>query len=157
MEKRSRSTPKKNETPAIKDWLTGILQKVKTGGISIETAVQNLSVLPYEDLDFAKLDHHRSMRTGFPEVVFGRGKTIEQIAAVSVRIISYSQKLLVTHASPEAFEAVRIQITDARYNPASRTIVVNRLKKEILRPGVTVVTGGTADIPVAEEAAVTAE
>jgi NCAIR mutase (PurE)-related protein len=157
MEKRSRSTPKKNETPAIKDWLTGILQKVKTGGISIETAVQDLSVLPYEDLDFAKLDHHRSMRTGFPEVVFGRGKTIEQIAAVSVRIISYSQKLLVTHASPEAFEAVRIQIPDARYNPASRTIVVNRLKKEILRPGVTVVTGGTADIPVAEEAAVTAE
>jgi pyridinium-3,5-biscarboxylic acid mononucleotide synthase len=151
------SHPKKKETPAIHDWLTGIMKKVKSGDISVEKAVQDLSVLPYEDLDFAKLDHHRSVRTGFPEVVFGRGKTIEQIAAVSVRIISHSQKLLVTQAVPEAFEAVKAQIPDARYNPASRTIVVNRVKKEILRKGVTVVTGGTADIPVAEEAAVTAE
>jgi NCAIR mutase (PurE)-related protein len=157
MKESPRSTSKKNETPAINDWLTGIMQKVKDGKISVEKAVKDLSVLPYEELDFAKLDHHRSVRTGFPEVVFGRGKTIEQIAAVSVRILSHSQKLLVTHASPKAYAAVEAQIEDARYNAASRTIVVNRLKKEILKPGVTVVTGGTADIPVAEEAAVTAE
>ncbi|HSW56804.1 MAG TPA: nickel pincer cofactor biosynthesis protein LarB [Dehalococcoidales bacterium] len=146
-----------NRTPAIHDWLTGVMRMVKDGEISVENAVQQLSVLPYEDLDFAKLDHHRSVRTGFPEVVLGRGKTVEQIEAVSVRIVSYSQKLLVTHAVPEAFAAVKARIADAQYNPVARTIVVNRVKNEILRPGVTVVTGGTADIPIAEEAAVTAE
>jgi pyridinium-3,5-biscarboxylic acid mononucleotide synthase len=157
MKEKKQPSPHQNETPAINDWLTGILQKVKSGDISVSNALRDLSVLPCEDLDFAKLDHHRSMRTGFPEVVFGRGKTIEQIAAVSVHLISHSQKLLVTHAVPEAFAAVQAQIKDARYNPSSRTIVVNRVKKEVLREGVTVVTGGTADIPVAEEAAVTAE
>jgi len=145
------------ETPAINEWLTGIMSRVKSGDLSIDKAVSELSVLPYEDLDFAKLDHHRSVRTGFPEVIFGRGKTVEQIAAVAERLLAHSQKLLVTQASPEAFTAVKQQIKDAKYNPASRTIVVNRVKKEILRPGVVVVTGGTADIPVAEEAAVTAE
>jgi pyridinium-3,5-biscarboxylic acid mononucleotide synthase len=147
----------KPEKPAIQDWLTGILQQVKSGDMTIEKAVGDLRVLPYEDLDFAKLDHHRSMRTGFPEVVFGRGKTIEQIATISERLISRSQKLLVTHASAEAYSAVRSCIADAHYNPASRTIVVNRAKNEKLKGGITVVTGGTADIPVAEEAAVTAE
>src|SRR5665811_941601 len=116
MKENPRSTSKKNETPAINDWLTGIMQKVKDGEISVEKAVKDLSVLPYEELDFAKLDHHRSVRTGFPEVVFGRGKTNEQIAAVSVRILSHSQKLLVTHASPEAYAAVESLIKDARYN-----------------------------------------
>jgi pyridinium-3,5-biscarboxylic acid mononucleotide synthase len=145
------------KAPAINEWLTGIMSKVKSGDLSIDKAVSELSVLPYEDLDFAKLDHHRSVRTGFPEVIFGRGKTVEQIVAVSERLLAHSQKLLVTQASPEAFAAVKKQIKDAKYNPASRTIVVNRVKKEILRPGVAVVTGGTADIPVAEEAAVTAE
>ncbi len=157
MKEKNQPTPGKNQKPAIDVWLTGIMQKVKNGDISIEKAVQDLSVLPYEDMDFAKMDHHRSVRTGFPEVIFGRGKTIEQIAAVSVSIISRSQKLLVTHAVPEAFQAVKTQIADAHYNPVSRTIVVNRVKNESLRRGVTVVTGGTADIPIAEEAAVTAE
>ena len=145
------------QTPAINAWLTGIMSKVKSGDLSIDKAVIELSVLPYEDLEFAKLDHHRSVRTGFPEVIFGRGKTIEQIATVAERLLAHSQKLLVTQASPEAFAAVKKHIKDATYNPDSRTIVVNRVKKEILRPGVVVVTGGTADIPVAEEAAVTAE
>ena len=156
MKQKPQATSSK-KTPAINEWLTGIMNKVKTGDLSIDRAVSELSVLPYEDLDFAKLDHHRSVRTGFPEVIFGRGKTVEQIAAVAERLLAHSQKLLVTQASPEAFTAVKQQIKDAKYNPASRTIVVNRVKKEILRPGVAVVTGGTADIPVAEEAAVTAE
>jgi pyridinium-3,5-biscarboxylic acid mononucleotide synthase len=156
MEEKSASVPENNPAPAIHDWLTGVLRQVKAGDISIEKAVSDLSVLPYEDLDFAKLDHHRSVRTGFPEVVFGRGKTIEQIALVSLRLIAHSQKLLVTHATPEAFSAVQSGIPDAVYNPAARTITVNRVINEVLRRGVTVVTAGTADIPVAEEAAVTA-
>jgi pyridinium-3,5-biscarboxylic acid mononucleotide synthase len=155
MKQKPRATSSQ-ETPAINDWLTGIMNRVKSGDLPIDKAVSELSVLPYEELDFAKLDHHRSVRTGFPEVIFGRGKTVEQIVAVSEHLLTHSQKLLVTQASEEAFTAVKKQIKDAKYNTASRTIVVNRVKKEILRPGVVVVTGGTADIPVAEEAAVTA-
>jgi pyridinium-3,5-biscarboxylic acid mononucleotide synthase len=139
------------------DWLLRTLEKVKSGQMSIEEAQQELSILPYEDLSFAKVDHHRNMRVGFPEVIFGRGKTVEQIAVISERLVAHSDKVLVTFATPEAYKAVSEKIPDAIYNPASRTIVVNRQQNEVLKSGVTVVTGGTADIPVAEEAAVTAE
>jgi pyridinium-3,5-biscarboxylic acid mononucleotide synthase len=142
---------------AVNDWLARTLQKVKTGEISVSQAIQELSVLPYEDLDFAKVDHHRGMRTGFPEVVFGRGKTVEQIVTIAQRLIARSDRVLVTRADEVAFQAVKEKITDAVYNPAARTIVVNRKQERTLVPGVAVVTGGTADIPIAEEAAVTAE
>jgi len=149
-----------NNTPenkAIKDWLLSTLYKVKSGQISTEEALRELSVLPYEDLNFVKIDHHRDIRTGFPEVIFGRGKTVEQIVIIAERLASHSDKILVTHAGPEVYRAVIAKIPDAVYNPVSRTIVVNRQEKAVLVPGVAVVTGGTADIPVAEEAAVTAE
>lgn len=143
--------------PAAADWLAGVLEKVKSGLITVDEAVAELSVLPYEDIDFAKVDHHRQIRMGFPEVVFGRGKTIEQIVAIAEKLISRSDKVLVTRAGVEAFQAVKAKINDAVYNPVARTIVVNRGSDTVLLPGVAVVTGGTADIPVAEEAAVTAE
>ena len=97
------------------------------------------------------------MRTGFPEVIFGRGKTVEQIVVIAEHMVAHSDKVLVTHANPEAYKAVSEKISDAVYNPLSKTIVVNRQPNEVLKPGVAVVTGGTSDIPVAEEAAVTAE
>jgi NCAIR mutase (PurE)-related protein len=130
---------------------------VKSGTLSSEEALSELSVLPYEDLNFAKIDHHRNMRVGFPEVIFGRGKTVEQIVAIAEHMAAHSDKVLVTHAPLEAYKGVNEKISDAVYNPASRTIVVNRQPKKVLKPGVAVVTGGTSDIPVAEEAAVTAE
>lgn len=139
------------------EWLTGILTKVKKGEISVEKALKELSVLPYEDMDFAKVDHHRNMRVGFPEVIFGKGKTIEQIVTIASAMSLRSKRVLITHASPEAYKAVKAQIKDAKYNPLSKTIVVNRLTSKRLQPGITVITGGTADIPVAEEAAITAE
>ncbi len=138
-------------------WLLATLKKVRSGEISLDEATDELSSLPYEELSYAKVDHHRHLRTGFPEVIFGRGKTIEQISTIAKSMGARSERLLVTHASPEVYTAVKKVIHDAVYNPLSRTIVVNRLGKTKLRPGITVVTGGTADIPVAEEAVVTAE
>ena len=157
--------PKSNPTrksqaeavPVTHKWLRATLEKVKSGEISLAEATEELSSLPYEELAYAKIDHHRHLRTGFPEVIFGRGKTIEQISSIAKSMGARSERLLVTHASPEAFKAVKEVIHDAIYNPLSRTIVVNRMGKTRLRPGIVVVTGGTADIPVAEEAVVTAE
>jgi hypothetical protein len=139
------------------EWLARILERVKSGELPVARALEELSVLPYEELDFAKIDHHRPLRTGFPEVILGTGKTIEQIQTIAGRLAARSPKLLVTRASPEAYEAVKSIIGDARYNAVARAIIVNRTKGAHLREGVAVVTGGTADMPVAEEAAVTAE
>lgn len=146
-----------DSSSAIHDWLTRTLERVKSGELSVGQATRELSVLPYEEMSFAKVDHHRGMRTGFPEVIFGRGKTVEQIVTIAERLVARSDRVLVTHATPEAFAAVSERITDARYNPLSRTVVVDRQVNGHLVPGVAVVSGGTADIPVAEEAAVTAE
>jgi len=145
------------ESRGIREWLLSTLDKVKSGTMSSEDALRELSILPYEDMSFVKIDHHRNMRMGFPEVILGRGKTVEQIAIIAEHMVAHSDKVLVTHASPEVYSAVSAKISDAVYNQISKTIVVNRQKKVVLAPGVTIVTGGTSDIPVAEEAAVTAE
>jgi NCAIR mutase (PurE)-related protein len=97
------------------------------------------------------------LRKGFPEVIFGQGKTPEQISAIAERLISHSTRLLVTRTNQVSFNSLKEKIADASYNPLSRTIVVNRSKGLPTRTGITVVCGGTADIPVAEEAVVTAE
>jgi pyridinium-3,5-biscarboxylic acid mononucleotide synthase len=146
-----------DDSLTIRGWLDNILEKVKNGELSIDQAKRQLSVLPYEDMNFAKVDHHRHMRIGFPEVIFGRGKTTEQIVNIAGRVIASSDKLLITRVGEDVFEALKLVVPDAVYNPIARTIVVNRQVKHTLKPGVAVVTGGTADIPIAEEAAVTAE
>jgi len=124
--------------------------------LSVDDAVKELSVLPYEDMLHAKIDHHRGLRTGFPEVIYGPGKTRKQLLAILGRMISRTEKILVTRVDEATFRAVKAEILDARYNVDARVIVINRAKGEKLRTGITVVTGGTADIPVAEEAALTA-
>lgn len=140
-----------------KKWLEQILKKVREGQISIDQAIDELSVLPYEDLNYVKIDHHRSLRTGFPEVIFGRGKTVDQIVTIAEKIASRSDKILITRVSSEVFSTIQKILPDAVYNPLAGTITVNRSKEKGLNEGIVVVTGGTADIPVAEEAAVTAE
>jgi pyridinium-3,5-biscarboxylic acid mononucleotide synthase len=145
------------EKPILHDWLARTLDKVKSGDMSTEEALGELSVLPYEEMGFAKIDHHRHMRTGFPEVVLGRGKTIEQIVAITERLVAHSDKVLVTHATPAIYKAVSKKVPDSFFNSVSNTVVINRRQNEPLIPGIAVITGGTADIPVAEEAAVTAE
>ncbi len=119
--------------------------------------MDQLANLPYEELGFAKLDHHRALRRGFPEVVFGPGKTAEQIALIVERLASSSDKVLVTKVAEECFNEVYQHTPDAEYHPVARAITVNTAKDTTLRPGIMVLSGGTADIPIAEEAALTAE
>ncbi len=138
-------------------WLRAILEQVQSGALPVAEAIDRLSVLPYEELGYAKLDHHRSLRTGFPEVVFGRGKTVEQILTISRQLAACSDKLLITHVEGDVYNALKGVLADAVYYPLARSIAVNRTPRTPLRPGIAVLTGGTADIPVAEEAAVTAE
>ena len=119
--------------------------------------MDQLANLPYEELGFAKLDHHRALRRGFPEVVFGPGKTAEQIALIVERLASSNDKVLVTKVAEECFNAVHQHTPDAEYHAVARAITVNTAKDTVLRLGIMVLSGGTADIPIAEEAALTAE
>ncbi len=116
-----------------------------------------LRSLPYSDLGFAKVDHHRALRKGFPEVVFGQGKTPEQVAALAVELLKGGDTLLVTRASQEAFDAVTADVPDAAYDVTARAIVVDRRVEPDQVDGVVVASGGTSDAPVAREAVVTAE
>jgi len=125
--------------------------------VSIEDALSQLAVLPYEDIGFAKIDHHRALRRGFPEVVFGAGKTADQVAAIVERLASGADRVLVTKADERCFDAVRQLVPDAEYHPIARAITMNRAKETPSRPGIMVLCGGTSDIPIAEEAAITAE
>lgn len=138
-------------------WLLQVLKKVKSGELSLSKAVEELSILPYEELTCAKLDHHRNLRVGFPEVIFGRGKTVEQIVTIAEHLAAHSERVLITQASQEAYQAVQKVLPGVVYNTASKTIVLNKTKNAKLRPGIVIISGGTSDIPVADEAAVTAE
>ena len=119
--------------------------------------MSHLRDLPYQDLGFAKIDHHRSIRRGFPEVVLGEGKSPEQVASIGEALLQRSDRLLVTRASPEAFSTLSRSVPDAIYDETARAIVVDRRKSRRRIPGLLVVCAGTADVPVACEAIVTAE
>lgn len=116
-----------------------------------------MTELPYQDLGFAKVDHHRVIRTGFPEVVFGLGKTPEQIAKLASALLEQSDTLLVTKTTVEAHLAAIESVPDAIFNETAKMITVDRRKDVELTPGVVVVSGGTSDLPIATEAAITAE
>jgi NCAIR mutase (PurE)-related protein len=133
------------------------LADLRDGKQSVEGVLQVLRDFPYQNLDFAKVDHHRPLRTGFPEVVLGQGKTPEQVAAIVSSLSGRGQPVLVTRASPEAYQLVLRQIPDASYNPLARAIIMTGTAPLERRGGVLVLTAGTADLPVAEEAMVTAE
>ena len=134
--------------------LRALLEEVKGGEIAVEAALQSLRTLPFEDLGFSKIDHHRQLRTGFPEVIFCQGKTVEHVKQISERIIAAGHPLLATRATPEMYEAVQAIQPAARYNDLGRTITVDDSEAEGT-PGILVVSAGTSDLPVAEEAAET--
>ena len=136
--------------------LSQLLLRVQSGEVTVDSALDELRRLPFEDIGFAQVDHHRSLRKGFPEVVFGLGKTPSQIATIAQRLLAQSDRLLVTRASPESYELVVRDAPDAHYYESSRAIVVDRREAKALTTGVIVVSAGTADLPVAEEAVVTA-
>ena len=141
--------------------LQRLLEDVRNGTIDADAASDRihraLTMAPFEDLGFARVDTHRTFRQGFPEVVLGLGKTPAQIAAISERIVGNRQSLLVTRANPEAADAVRAVVPGATYHSDARAIT---LKQGDVAPGlgtVLIACAGTADLPVAEEAAVTAD
>ena len=126
--------------------------------MGVGEAVEKLRTLPFEDLGFAKVDHHRAIRTGFPEVVYAPGKTPEQLARIAERIAETSSKVLITRAEADAYARVRDALPEARYSEAAKAIVVDRSTEEAAPvAGVLTVAAGTSDLPVAEEAALTAE
>ena len=135
--------------------LRALLEEVKGGEIAVDDALQSLRTLPFEDLGFSKIDHHRQLRTGFPEVIFCQGKTVEHVKQISERILAAGHPLLATRATPDMYEAVKAIQPAARYNDLGRTISVRQSEDEGT-PGILVVSAGTSDLPVAEEAAETA-
>lgn len=137
--------------------LAKILKRVKAGKLSINRAIKALQNLPFEDLGFAQLDHHRALRLGFPEVIFAQGKTIEQLSEIAKKIVEKGSRLLITRATVEQYEAVRQKVPDAKYNELARVIYSKKPKKLEGKGLILIVAAGTSDLPVAEEARITAE
>ena len=141
--------------------LQQLLDQVRAGHTDPEEAVERLRQFingrPFEDLGFARVDHHRELRQGFPEVVFGLGKTPEQIRAIAAEIVARGHTLLVTRASEEAFAAVQTAVPDAWFHPVARTIAFRQQDVTPGRGTILIAAAGTSDLPIAEEACVTAE
>jgi NCAIR mutase (PurE)-related protein len=137
--------------------LRKLLNDVRRGKLSADQAVERLRHLPFEDLGFAKVDHHRVLRAGMPEAVFAQGKTPAQTAAIFSRLARHKSNVLATRASAEQFRAVRKAAPRAEYHELARAIVLRQDKRKYGKGKVAVVSAGTADIPVAEEAVVTVE
>ena len=116
-----------------------------------------MRILPFEDLDFAKIDHHRTLRKGFPEVVYGPGKTSKQLIEIVSSLYAQSSKILVTRTNMDEFLKVQEVIPQVEYNHIANAIIVDREGDQERLPGVTVISAGTGDLAVAEEAAITAE
>ena len=135
-----------------------ILDNYKNGAVSQAEAIEKLTFVPFEDMDDIKIDHHRALRQGFPEVVFCPGKTLEQIVRAMTELARVSPNVLASRATPEIYRAVQDALPDVRYHERARMVILERepLPKDPDR-FVLVMTAGTGDVPVAEEAAVTAE
>lgn len=141
----------------MKSRLEDILNRVFEKKLTPEKALHLLKDYPYKDLDFAKIDHHRELRRGFPEIVYGGGKTEEQITRIAQEILKKGSNLLVTKVEPSVYKKIKKKIPDVRYNTMGKTVY---LKKQPPPPGkgkIVIITAGTSDIPVAEEARVTCD
>lgn len=137
--------------------LKSLLESYQRGEVDLQQVMDSLRGLPYEDLGFARIDHHRSLRQGFPEVVFGPGKTVNQIVAIVQSILAAGSNVLITRASEEIYQAVRAEVADAVYHKVARAITIIRKPAPQKQGMIAIVTAGTSDITVAEEAAVTLE
>jgi pyridinium-3,5-biscarboxylic acid mononucleotide synthase len=134
-----------------------LFDEVRRGKLSPDDAVVRLRHLPFEDLGFAKVDHHRALRAGMPEVIFGERKTPAQVAAIFAKLAKHGGNILATRANEAQFAAVKKKVRAAEYRETARAIVLQRDGKKYGKGIITVVSAGTGDIPVAEEAVVTAE
>ncbi len=135
-----------------------LLRRLKEGKIDIDRAVEELKRLPFEDLEFATIDTHRSLRQGFPEVVFGEGKSPTQIRKIARSLLNRKENVLITRLVPEKARPLKRAFPEAEYNSTGRTLFVKSHPVELTGRGtILVISAGTSDIPVAEEASVTAE
>jgi len=139
------------------DSIRKLFEQVRRGKLSPDNAVERLRHLPFEDMGFAKPDHHRALRNGMPEVIFGEGKTPAQMAAIFSRLAKHGGNILATRANKKQFAAIQKQTPQAEYQALARAVVLRRDRKSYGKGIIAVVSAGTSDIPVAEEAVVTAE
>jgi len=143
--------------PMHEDRLRQLLQEVGAGRLGVDEAVERLRALPFEQLGFATVDHHRAIRCGFPEVIFCPGKTPEQVRAVFAALASGAGNVLATRVSPEQRDAVLADFPAAEYHDSARAVTLRQGRKADAVGHIAVVSAGTSDMPVAEEARVTAE
>ncbi|MBZ5723713.1 MAG: nickel pincer cofactor biosynthesis protein LarB [Acidobacteriia bacterium] len=139
------------------DQLRSLFEQVRSGAIEIDAAMTRMRHMPFEDLGFAKVDHHRALRHGIPEVIFARGKAPEQVVAIAERLLENSQNVLITRADRECGAAVTEKLACGEYFPLSGAIRFWRDRAVHGKGTIAVVSAGTSDIPVAEEAQITAE
>jgi len=139
------------------DQLRGLLEQVRAGAVDIDAALDRLRHLPFEDLGFAKVDHHRALRHGIPEVIFGKGKTPDQVSAITQSLVNRAPNVLITRATLETAERIQREHPYAEHFPASGAVRIWRDHTLQGKGTIAVVCAGTSDLPVAEEAQVTAE
>ena len=139
------------------DQLRTLLEEVRTGAVEIDAALERLRHMPFEDLGFAKVDHHRALRHGMPEVVFGLGKTAGQISAIAASLLARAQNVLLTRLTAEVAERLQREHAGGEYFPASGALRFWRDRTLRGKGKIAVVCAGTSDLPVTEEAEVTAE
>lgn len=137
--------------------IENILQQFKSGQIDLKEALERLKHFPYEEMGFAKIDSQRHLRKGFPEVIFCPGKALEQISKITKRIKEIKGKIIATRATAEIYQTIKEIIPEVTYFKEARIVAVKEEEKKVSSKYILVVSGGTADIPVAEEAAVIAE
>ncbi len=141
----------------MKKQLADLLVQVRDGRLSPEDALEKLRHYPFQDLEFAKIDHHRELRRGQAEVIFGLGKTPDQILKIARAILKQGSNLLATRVEPAVWAGIKGKLPKAVYSPLARTVTLRQTPPEPGKGLIAVLTAGTSDIPVAEEAAVTAE
>ncbi len=141
----------------IIDEIKSILAAVSSGNVSADAAAEQIKNLSFEDVGYAKIDHGRAERQGFPEVIFGLGKTREQIAGIFEKLIARSPNVLITRTTADVYGEIRNILADAEWHESANLIRVVRDTTDLGTGEIAVVTAGTSDIPVAEEAALTAE
>jgi pyridinium-3,5-biscarboxylic acid mononucleotide synthase len=139
------------------DQLRQLFDEVRAGKLTPDDAVQRLRHLPFEDLGFAKVDHHRALRVGMPEVIFSQGKLPDQVAGIFAKLAVHGHNVLATRANEEQFAAVQKLVPEAQYRKIAHAIFLKADSKEYGKGRIAVVSAGTSDIPIAEEAVITAE
>lgn len=139
------------------DHLRKLLDEVRSGAVEVDSAIERLRHMPFEDLGFAKVDHHRALRQGMPEVIFGQGKTPDEVVLIAEALLKRSQNVLITRADKAAADLVQERIPDAEFFPRSRAIRVQRDRTMFGKGVIAIACAGTSDLPVAEEARITAE